>query len=444
MSQGYTTTEKLLTRLGKKAFLQLWAYPNTFREKGKELCDLLVVFENDIIIFSDKNIQYPTKLDKQKNWKRWKNRAINKSIFQLNQAEKHILKNPDKIFIDSKCKETFLVDIPKNPKIYKIAIANGAAEACKRDSKNNIYGSISVLYHENSFFYPEQPDERFVIRLNKEDTIHLLNEENLSTILSELDTIKDFINYLSFKEKIIKDKKAIIYVGEEDLLAAYIQTKGTLGNSDVDVLAIREGEWDRLKNSPTYPLIKEIYKTSYIWDDIINIFIKEIEKNNLISTPEDPRIISSKKDLSNKGALLGMAKENRKARIVLSESIMELIAKHKQTGKEQIRFLQGKDFENSYVIFLTGDLFSKYNDPHIFCTEILTASCIKAYTIMPCPSNIIGIAFDNEKIISASLLEVNPTTMPEKLREKYLELADMCNIFDEYKTFTRYSKSLTP
>jgi hypothetical protein len=36
----------------KKTFLNLWSYPNVFKvqNKGKELCDLFVVFNNHIII----------------------------------------------------------------------------------------------------------------------------------------------------------------------------------------------------------------------------------------------------------------------------------------------------------------------------------------------------------------------------------------------------------
>jgi hypothetical protein len=40
---GFTSTEKNLAALADKIFLNLWAYPNFFGSRGKELCDLLIV-----------------------------------------------------------------------------------------------------------------------------------------------------------------------------------------------------------------------------------------------------------------------------------------------------------------------------------------------------------------------------------------------------------------
>lgn len=45
------TTEKNLSDLCDHAFLKLWSFPNPYKEPGKELCDVLVVFDNNIIIF---------------------------------------------------------------------------------------------------------------------------------------------------------------------------------------------------------------------------------------------------------------------------------------------------------------------------------------------------------------------------------------------------------
>jgi hypothetical protein len=61
-SKGSTASERLLADLGEQAFLNLWSYPNLFYDKkqggmgdGKELCDMLVVCGDDVIIFSDKS-----------------------------------------------------------------------------------------------------------------------------------------------------------------------------------------------------------------------------------------------------------------------------------------------------------------------------------------------------------------------------------------------------
>jgi hypothetical protein len=67
-SSGLTPTENVLAALCEKSFLRLWNYPNLYYAPGKELCDLLVVFENDVLIFSDKSCQYKATADEKVGW----------------------------------------------------------------------------------------------------------------------------------------------------------------------------------------------------------------------------------------------------------------------------------------------------------------------------------------------------------------------------------------
>jgi len=47
-SKGLTPTERLLSELCDLTFLKLWSYPNPCKADGKELCDLLAVFEDHV------------------------------------------------------------------------------------------------------------------------------------------------------------------------------------------------------------------------------------------------------------------------------------------------------------------------------------------------------------------------------------------------------------
>src|SRR5260370_9927798 len=65
-AQGVTADERYLQLLCDRSFLSLWSYPTPFRDQkvggkgdGKELCDLLVVFGDDILIFSAKGSALP-------------------------------------------------------------------------------------------------------------------------------------------------------------------------------------------------------------------------------------------------------------------------------------------------------------------------------------------------------------------------------------------------
>lgn len=86
-SAGTTESERLLARLAQRSFLRFWTYANVYRDQagGKELCDLLVVFDEDVVIFSDKDIAF-THADTDLGWQRWVTSAIDSSVRQLRGA----------------------------------------------------------------------------------------------------------------------------------------------------------------------------------------------------------------------------------------------------------------------------------------------------------------------------------------------------------------------
>jgi hypothetical protein len=97
--KGVTKAERYLNRLCESSFLSLWSYAGVYRDQhwgsaankeGKELCDALVVFENDIIIFSDKDCRFSDSGDIFKDWARWYRKAIKKSADQIFGAERCI------------------------------------------------------------------------------------------------------------------------------------------------------------------------------------------------------------------------------------------------------------------------------------------------------------------------------------------------------------------
>jgi hypothetical protein len=80
---GVTPAERYLAKLCKRSFLSLWSYPSVYRDQnrsnggdGKEVCDLLVVFENHVIIFSDKDCKFGNKKSLEVEWSRWYKKAV--------------------------------------------------------------------------------------------------------------------------------------------------------------------------------------------------------------------------------------------------------------------------------------------------------------------------------------------------------------------------------
>jgi len=139
-SVGSTPSEQYLAKLADRSFLNLWSYPNTFIDKktggrgdGKELCDLLVVCGEHVIIFSVKAVTWPAVADHKLASKRWYKRAIVKSLHQIRGAERWIAQFPDRIFFDRQCTQPLPLKMPPpdQRKIHGIVVALGAGNACK-------------------------------------------------------------------------------------------------------------------------------------------------------------------------------------------------------------------------------------------------------------------------------------------------------------------------
>jgi hypothetical protein len=118
-SRGSTASERLLADLGDAAFLQLWSYPNLFYDKkkggkgdGKELCDMLVVCGDDVIIFSDKHIHYQEDKPLEVTWPRYYRKAVQEAVKQINGANRIIREFPEKIYTDSACTQRLPIELP--------------------------------------------------------------------------------------------------------------------------------------------------------------------------------------------------------------------------------------------------------------------------------------------------------------------------------------------
>ena len=73
-------SEARLFETAQRSFLKLWSYANPYRATGKEIADLLVIFGNDVIVFSDKQSTFR---DDGYGWQRWYRRTVTASIKQL-------------------------------------------------------------------------------------------------------------------------------------------------------------------------------------------------------------------------------------------------------------------------------------------------------------------------------------------------------------------------
>jgi len=133
-SPGLNPTEKLLSELCDGTFLNLWSYPNPFRKPGKELCDLIAVFENHVYLFftRETNSFLRDTGDFGLAWERWKKEAVTKQIESAKKARTHVLRDRDKIYLDASGKTLMPVKIPDGEIfVHTVIVAHGAVDACK-------------------------------------------------------------------------------------------------------------------------------------------------------------------------------------------------------------------------------------------------------------------------------------------------------------------------
>jgi hypothetical protein len=83
-------SEARLAELSRRTFLSMWSYQNPFYKQAKELCDVLIVFGEDVIVISDKVIGYAEDKDPATAWSRWYRKAVDASVDQLRGALKTI------------------------------------------------------------------------------------------------------------------------------------------------------------------------------------------------------------------------------------------------------------------------------------------------------------------------------------------------------------------
>ena len=274
-SIGQTRTEQYLSHLCDRTFLRPWSYANPFKADGKELCDLIAVFDNNVFLFFDRESRkFDRAGDVLLTWERWKKEAVTKQIRTAAGAKRYILNHRDQIYLDASRMVPLPLHIPAGElRIHKVIVAHGAKEACERSSSKNVYGSLGIIYEAET----SAQSLPFIVPLERSDPVHLLDSHNLELILGELDTLYDLQAYLAEKERAIRCYKHLSYCGEEDLLANYllgfdeISKTYKIGpkNDAYDGLLIGEGEWCDFVGSGPYKRRKAANQISYQWDRLI-------------------------------------------------------------------------------------------------------------------------------------------------------------------------------
>lgn len=364
---GKTPSEEYLAKLGDHSFLNLWSYPNVFNDKrpaptaqGQEFCDLLVVCDPYVLIFSDKHIQWPGDEDLPLSWKRWYKRAIEHSIRQVRGAQRWIDKHPDRIFIDPNCTQKMPVALPPPERriVHGIVVAGGVREACIRFFKGGIgslaydatlKGSADILSGTTPPFVigDVDPEGPFV---------HVFDEVSLDVVLSEQDTVTDFAHYLDKKAALFRSGQFMHADGEDDILAYYMTHMTTDGEHGFprpdgtkweaeDRFFITPNTYGDMRRNAQYIAKKKADVPSYAWDRLIEVFTNGMLDGTSI-TPDGGQVEIRTHEI----AVRKMALVSRYTRRHLGEQVIDVL----QVGTKHDRFCRGMMPVNNSGENLTG------------------------------------------------------------------------------------------
>ena len=397
-SEGFTASEKYLKHLCDNTFLSLWSYPNLYRDQGrdgsgKELCDLLVVFEENIIIFSDKYYHFPDTGEILLDWRRWFRHSVQRSADQIYGAERWIKNFPGRIFLDSKCTQRFPLALPnvENAKFYRVVVAHGARARCKEyfggGSGSLVYNSqVKGDQHFENPFTVGQIDPR-------RGYIHVWDDVTMEILLNTLDTIADLVAYLRRKEKlIIEQGVSIIAAGEEDLLGYYLQQLDSQGRHDFilpldsTMLVVNEGFWDEFVTSAERKAQIEANKNSYMWDRLIETFNHYILENTLHDAY--PYGVEHQEQ-----AIRILARENRLRRRILSDALLDLMETTSALNIG-VRIVGPSQSRDPYYVFLLlpRPLKTEEEEYREKRKELLYSYCLVTKLLYPDADGVVGIA----------------------------------------------------
>lgn len=430
--KGSTDRERYLEKLANTSFFGLWSYPSLYTDEGinkhgigEELCDLLVVFGKDIIVFSDKDVKFNGEIDLDIAWKRWFKRAVSKSCRQLYGAKSWIRKYPDKIFLDERCSVKIPFELTRDINIHLVAVTCNSAKFSDKYFGEQVPSSFVQHFSLNEKECLEKPFHVGWLDQSKK-YIHILDERSLDLLLSELDTIYDFINYLNEKETAIVEKRLSVAAGEEEILAYYYREQeslnsltGSIGKLEVTqgmTLVLQGGIWEEYIEQGGGRTREKIRQRSIFWDSLINRFSAHILSAN----------VGLGQDLSfevHERAIRFLASECRLSRSFLATAFLEKL-QEVPSDRRSARLIQSPQYKSLiYVfVFLPRDEWQSDKDYREERSGYNYAYALVAKYLNPSASNVVVLATDTKGSFSRSE-DVLAAEFDQPLSDEELRLA---------------------
>ena len=154
-------------------------------------------------------------------------------------------------------------------RVHRIVVAHGAGNRCTQ----SLAGSGSLMLDSELEGLGAPFTIGHVDRIK--GFVHVLDDTTLGIVLRTLDTISDFVRYLTRKERFLLGATAVIAAGEEELLAYYLQHTDPDTQHDFimersyHAVALQEGLWEQFCSRPERHAQLKVDQISYSWDALI-------------------------------------------------------------------------------------------------------------------------------------------------------------------------------
>lgn len=424
-------SEARLGQLTRRTFLSMWSYQNPYFETGKELCDVLIVFGNDVIVMSDKLIQYGNHPEPQVNWRRWYRKAVAGSIKQLKGALRQLKRAPQDIYSDAFASSPFPFQLPPadQMRIHLVAIASGCETACEQ-----FFGHPGLRINTRG----ADDSELLTVGtyVDTGDFVHVIGKAALEAIFECFDTTRDFIDYLDRKKAALSQNDWIVH-GEASLVGGYMLSQ--LGNCtfsipvasfpvENNIRVVYPEVWSAYLSSKERKQREQIRAPSFVIDRLIEHFTDEYQNNSMVIGQDQPLTYHEQ-------AFRLIARESRLSRQLICAGFHEIW--NESTATFWSTIVKSEDFPNLFYLWLLYpeppvELSEEQNEEILL--DHLTHYMLVGRSKFPEAGLIVGICLPNRECSKTSnLIRVmngehwtpNHQQLADELENKYGILANI-------------------
>jgi hypothetical protein len=187
--------------------------------------------------------------------------------------------------------------------------------------------------------------------------VHVIGEQSLLEVLSELDTVTDLTDYLAAKEACVMGRCAVLVEGSESNLLGWYLYNNRSFPGNPNLMIVDNTIWQAIREKPEFKRRKEADHESYIWDKLIEA----------LADPNAIPIAGPGPTLSDlELALRVMAREPRLSRRLLGSGVREFLEQAK-ARKLRSRILIAPGGNIYVFVFFSADEDSKSRTGELGC-----------------------------------------------------------------------------